>query len=1152
VRLEQTCAVKVLPQTLSALPGFEARFLSEGRALARLEHPNVVRVLNAGESSGRHYIAMEYVAGGNLASVLASTGGRLHEAAARRILSQLLSGLAAAHAAGIVHRDLKPANILIGRDGGARIGDFGLAVAAPAGAAAATQGDRDPDATLPADGTIDGAETLPAEGPAPSAGTGAVGTLDYMGPEVRAGRSADTRSDVFAVGVLAYQILTGRKPIGSPRPPSKIVRGISPKWDAWVSRCMEFEPKDRFQDAAKALAALPPPKRSARRAVLAALVAILAAAAFLGVRHYREEASSPAHLIAVAEAGYAGLDFSAALEASSTAAASARATPGEKCRALLCNAMASEALDRPDDALVAYRSARKVDGADAASLSKALEGEASLLFRRASGLERAGDAAGAVKAYAATAALPVNSFTPRSLAAAGFLCGQNGDEAAELDYFARFLALAERPAGLTNSVLSARAALMEGRGDWDAAAADFRRLLAEGSPDAAQKASVENEVVRLTSPGSLFVESDPPGALASVDGVPSTATPASFDSLPAGRHTLVISMDGYDPVSSEITLEPSAKLELPLFSLVRQTGGLEMTSQTPGVGWRIVGAPDDAGFEAEAGTLPARLDDLPTGEYSVEFSRPGWRRVTRSVRISKDALASLDAGFVPGRLRVDSVPRGASVTDASGRVLGKTPLDLPDFPTGSVSLTLSLPGRVPAKLSGEVRAGESLLLQSALAEHPSVAALARARLLDDACDDAGALAEYCAIVRMDDVPPEILSRALSGRSAQKLACGDAKGASEDARAAASVEGARASAKTLALCSAARAAAVLGDESGARALFGAAEALATGALAQAGADVPELLLLRGEARAELGNHQAGMADFTTLLGRTDGVTPSLTARALLARAELTRRFSIGGERGDLTSLIAMDAAPARLRLKGLLLRAATRRNLGDADGAISDLSAVIAADNAPAYLRAEAFTSRSVLRTINSDTAGALSDLTWAVSMPGVPSGLRVEALLLRADIRLRSGDWKGAAGDCDAALAEPAASLNAARGHRTRSLARRQLGDVSGAIADCAAVLELDGVSDDDKAEALLLRADIHLSIGVYRPAMNDCETVLALPGVGAEQFARATLCRGRCRLLSGDREGAATDFRAAMAVEGAPRSVIDEAAAALGSPGPQ
>jgi serine/threonine protein kinase/formylglycine-generating enzyme required for sulfatase activity len=308
VHLGQQCAVKVLPEELSRSADFKRRFAGEGRALAKVDHRYVVRVLYAGEDSGRFYTVLEYVNGGDLSQYLHSKGGKLDEGEARVVLEEILEGLACAHKKGIVHRDLKPANILRTAEGEFKISDFGLALVmnneavqdrirrsvvaegkqvdpdatVVAGGAAPISGtapwddktlvagvSKDPDATVVAPlGRADDECMLvassrkasaPEQAPEDSGMASAsafVGTLDYMSPEVRAGQAADTRSDIYAVGIIAYQMLTGRKPLGRAKAVSVLAPEIAPEWDAWVDKCLEIEPKDRFASATEALEAL--------------------------------------------------------------------------------------------------------------------------------------------------------------------------------------------------------------------------------------------------------------------------------------------------------------------------------------------------------------------------------------------------------------------------------------------------------------------------------------------------------------------------------------------------------------------------------------------------------------------------------------------------------------------------------------------------------------------------------------------------------------------------------------------------------------------------------------------------------------------------------------------------------------------------------
>jgi formylglycine-generating enzyme required for sulfatase activity/serine/threonine protein kinase len=269
VRLERPCAVKVLPRELSRSRDFSRRFEAEGRVLAKLDHPGIVRVQNAGEDGGRHFLEMEYVEEGNLDECLLKNGGKLEASRVRALLVEILEALAYAHEKGVVHRDLKPSNILVTREGRCKISDFGLVLVAgeefvqsvvqrslvlsqlagqgmafaPLGPGMNSQA---PDAGSPAKGRAGSAD--PAS---------VVGTPYYMSPEVQAGTGADARSDIFAVGVMAYRMLTGRLPRGMAKPPSKIVKGLDPAWDGWAAKCMEEEPEERFQSAKEALEALP-------------------------------------------------------------------------------------------------------------------------------------------------------------------------------------------------------------------------------------------------------------------------------------------------------------------------------------------------------------------------------------------------------------------------------------------------------------------------------------------------------------------------------------------------------------------------------------------------------------------------------------------------------------------------------------------------------------------------------------------------------------------------------------------------------------------------------------------------------------------------------------------------------------------------------
>lgn len=178
--LDRPVAVKVLAENLAGDEAFRKRFLREARLAARLSHPNVVSVYDAGEEAdGRPYIVMEHVDGETLADVLRERG-RLPVAEAVGLALQACRGLAHAHAAGLVHRDVKPQNLLLRKDGTLKIADFGIARAAES--TALTQA-----------GTI-------------------LGTAAYLSPEQALGEEVTSAADVYSLGAVLYELLTGRPP----------------------------------------------------------------------------------------------------------------------------------------------------------------------------------------------------------------------------------------------------------------------------------------------------------------------------------------------------------------------------------------------------------------------------------------------------------------------------------------------------------------------------------------------------------------------------------------------------------------------------------------------------------------------------------------------------------------------------------------------------------------------------------------------------------------------------------------------------------------------------------------------------------------------------------------------------------------------------
>jgi eukaryotic-like serine/threonine-protein kinase len=249
VELDRRVALKRLAENSARDDDLRTRFVREARLAARLADPHVVRVYDVGEDAGRPFIAMEYVEGETLAEVVGRRGALpVDEAVGLGI--QLCHGLAAVHRAGLVHRDVKPHNLLLRTDGQLKLGDFGIAFR--------TDGTR-----LTVAGTV-------------------LGTAAYLAPEQARGDDVTAAADIYAVGAVLYELLTGR-PVRTPSTLAELAEvpeiehpsGVPPAVVRVVLRCLEPEPADRPPSAAdvahELAAALPDvttvalPERPARR-----------------------------------------------------------------------------------------------------------------------------------------------------------------------------------------------------------------------------------------------------------------------------------------------------------------------------------------------------------------------------------------------------------------------------------------------------------------------------------------------------------------------------------------------------------------------------------------------------------------------------------------------------------------------------------------------------------------------------------------------------------------------------------------------------------------------------------------------------------------------------------------------------------------------
>jgi tRNA A-37 threonylcarbamoyl transferase component Bud32 len=238
----QTVAIKTMLPKIAQDRDMRKRFEREAEAGMQLDHPNIAKVYSHGETDGTPYLVMDYIEGQDLSQTL-KTGGKLDEETTSRMMTDICSALDIAHSQGFIHRDLKPANIMIKANGEAVLMDFGV--------------------------------TKMADATSSLTGTGAIGTIDYMAPEqIMSSREVDHRVDIYALGVMLYELLTGEKPFnGSPaqvmfahlqQPPpdprdanEDIPRPIAKA----IMQAMAKKPEERFQSAGEFAAALQVPQQ---------------------------------------------------------------------------------------------------------------------------------------------------------------------------------------------------------------------------------------------------------------------------------------------------------------------------------------------------------------------------------------------------------------------------------------------------------------------------------------------------------------------------------------------------------------------------------------------------------------------------------------------------------------------------------------------------------------------------------------------------------------------------------------------------------------------------------------------------------------------------------------------------------------------------
>jgi serine/threonine protein kinase len=236
-QLDREVAIKVLPPGSLADETARKRFRKEALALSRLNHPNIAIIHDFGRQNDVDFLVMEYIPGITLSDKIAA--GALTEKEIARLGTQLAQGLVAAHEHGVIHRDLKPGNVRVTPDGRLKVLDFGLAKALSSGKCDTTTADSSTHTQ------------------------GAAGTLPYMAPEQLQERDVDARADIYAAGMVLYEMATGRRPfenksaaslIGEilhspPPPPGRLRLTLSPRLEEIILKCLEKEPENRYQSS---------------------------------------------------------------------------------------------------------------------------------------------------------------------------------------------------------------------------------------------------------------------------------------------------------------------------------------------------------------------------------------------------------------------------------------------------------------------------------------------------------------------------------------------------------------------------------------------------------------------------------------------------------------------------------------------------------------------------------------------------------------------------------------------------------------------------------------------------------------------------------------------------------------------------------------
>ena len=723
-------ALKLIRSEIVERASVGQRFEQEAKVMARLRHENIVHVDDFGETEGLSWLRMELIEGGVLDEAIAGDsdgspvssladllrGEPLAEELVVNLLKQILEGLSYAHDEGVVHRDLKPSNILLqSKSLQPKICDFGLVrlvgeqwLQSQVRLTVAQSALSDPDATR-----------LGSEGPRSSKGGSTqamLGSFEFMAPEQKKGQEATAQSDLYAVGLIAFRMLTGHDTPGMRRP-SEIVAGLHPAWDAFVLQALESAPEERFASASAMAAALPDIRESK------------------GKGRPRAKRGQPS------PGGRAGAAKGGAAVKGSAPPASVPSKPGSKAGLwiglafLLLFGGASGYYfgvmvpERERQAELARLEMEKSQARDAAERTR-LEAEAERLRNEQ---EKAAAAAAAEKERQAELARlemeksQARDATERARLEAEAARLRNEQEKAAAAAEAERLRLASARGGIVirtepSGALVTVGALVHERaspltlkdvrlGEYPVSVKAAGYETWTGLVEVKEDRFADPGVVKLTRKmGSVRVTSLPRGAAVWSEGRKLGVTPLSLSKIPEGMAlSYELRLEGYQ--NANVSGKVRYKEELSLRAgLALKTGSVQVTSQPSGASVWSDGR--------KLGATPLSLSKIPTGTaLSYELRLEGYHNASVSGEVSYKDELSLRAELTRkmGSARVTSLPSGAAVW-SDGRKLGVTPLSLSKLPVGKVSYELRLEDYHNASVSGEVRYKDELSLRATLEE----------------------------------------------------------------------------------------------------------------------------------------------------------------------------------------------------------------------------------------------------------------------------------------------------------------------------------------------------------------------------------------------------------------------------------------------------